>query len=141
MTSVAPNNSGQFKDSSMNDKSDDGDETVSAVGMDIEQTLHDKVNKWRGKLLDIGNRNPLVNCSFNPSRGVIEIVTPDCETVWRTLAADSEAGADPMRFPWRRELVPAPAEELARTALKIRSARKGHFAGGHQNYGFRSPCL
>lgn len=118
MTSVAPNNSGQFKDSSMNDKSDDGDETVSAVGMDIEQTLHDKVNKWRGKLLDIGNRNPLVNCSFNPSRGVIEIVTPDCETVWRTLAADSEAGADPMRFPWRRELVPAPAEELARTALK-----------------------
>lgn len=103
----------------------DGDPAkVSSMSTDIEQTLLDKVKKWRGKLLDIGNRNPLVNCSFNPSRGVIEIVTPDCETVWRTLAADSEAGADPMRFPWRRDLVPAPAEDLpSKDAKKNRSAK------------------
>ena len=76
----------------------------------IEQALSSTVEKWRGKLLDIGNRNPLVNSSFNSSRGVVEIVVPDVETVWRRLVADSEAGADPMRFPWRRELVPPPPD-------------------------------
>ena len=77
---------------------------------DIEAQLRCQVGNWRKRLLDLGNRNPLISCSFNPSRGVIEILHPLCEVVWRKLAADSGAGADPMRFPWRRILVPPPAE-------------------------------
>ncbi|MEO2031715.1 MAG: DUF4011 domain-containing protein [Planctomycetaceae bacterium] len=76
----------------------------------IESTVRDKVEKWREKLLDLGNRNPLISTSFSPSRGVIEIFAPGCESVWRKLAAESEAGADPMRFPWRIDLVPPPDE-------------------------------
>lgn len=106
----------------MNDKSegDAGSSASNATG--IEQTLLDKVEKWRGKLLDIGNRNPLVNCSFNPSRGVIEVVTPDCESVWRKLAADSEAGIDPMRFPRRHELVPPPVGTESKPSTKTSRA-------------------
>ncbi|MCH7726594.1 MAG: DUF4011 domain-containing protein, partial [Planctomycetes bacterium] len=78
--------------------------TYSADNM--EAKLRAQVAKWRERLLDLGNRNPLINCSFNPSRGVLGIVHPDCESVWRKLAADSEAGTASMRFPWRRELVP-----------------------------------
>jgi len=79
-----------------------------AVGraVDLEGKLRAQVENWRKRLLDVGNRNSLVNCSFNPSRGVLEIVHPECEVVWRTLAADSAAGVAPMRFPWKRELVP-----------------------------------
>ena len=77
---------------------------------DIQGKLRDQVENWRKRLLDLGNRNSLISCSFNPSRGVIEIVHPNCEEVWRKLAADSEAGTDPMRFPWRRDLVPPPLE-------------------------------
>lgn len=71
---------------------------------DMEARIRAEVNKWREKLLDLGNRNPLINCSFNSSRGVIRIVHPTCEIVWRKLAADNDAGAASMRFPWRREL-------------------------------------
>ena len=67
----------------MNDKAVDHDQDTHPLTTGIDQTLFDKVEKWRSKLLDIGNRNPLVSCSFNPSRGVIEIVTPDSERVWR----------------------------------------------------------
>jgi hypothetical protein len=86
-------------------------DTAPPLTADIETVLHNKVEKWREKLLDLGNRNQLINCSFNPSRGAIELAYPECETIWRQLAADSEAGADPMRFPWRRELVPPPPPE------------------------------
>ena len=41
---------------------------------DIEGRLRSQVENWRKRLLDVGNQNPLINCSFNPSRGVIEIV-------------------------------------------------------------------
>lgn len=77
---------------------------------EIESRLIGQVEKWRDKLLDLGNRNPLINCSFNPSRGVIELLFPDCELIWRKLAADGAAGSDPMRFPWRRDLVPPPPD-------------------------------
>ena len=83
---------------------------VHSASADIEAKLRLQVEKWREKLLDLGNRNPLINCSFNPSRGVIEIIHPECETVWRKLAAESEAGAASMRFPWRRDLVPPSTE-------------------------------
>ena len=109
----------------MNDKAVDHDQDTHPLTTGIDQTLFDKVEKWRSKLLDIGNRNPLVSCSFNPSRGVIEIVTPDSERVWRSLAADSEAGADPMRFPWRRELVPPPAGEGQNSGPKKARLAKG----------------
>lgn len=76
--------------------------------LDVEAKLRAQVESWRKKLLDLGNRNPLINCSFNASRGVVEIVHPDCESVWKQLVTNSEAGSTTMRFPWRRDLVPPP---------------------------------
>jgi very-short-patch-repair endonuclease len=81
------------------------------AAVDLEAAIRGKVEKWREKLLDLGNRNPLINTSFNPSRGVIEVVAPSSESVWNTLAAGSDAGVDPMRFPWRSELVPPSYDE------------------------------
>lgn len=97
----------------MADRSDDASSAAPLHAGDVEARLRVQVEKWRERLLDLGNRNPLVNCSFNPSRGVVRIVHPDCDTVWRKLAADNEAGAASMRFPWRRELVPPPANDDA----------------------------
>jgi very-short-patch-repair endonuclease len=79
---------------------------------DLEARLRNQVAKWQSKLLDLGNRNPLINCSFNATRGVVELVTPETEVVWRKLASEGAAGSDVMRFPWRRELVPPPPEFL-----------------------------
>ncbi len=75
---------------------------------DLESRLSQQVENWRKKLLDLGNRNSLINCSFSKTHGVVEILHPNTETVWRKLAADNEAGAAMMRFPWRRDLVPMP---------------------------------
>lgn len=72
--------------------------------------LAGKVEKWREKLLDLSNRNQLINCSFNPTRGVLEIDTPDCKTVWEQLVTDSESNTGSMRFPWKHSLVPQPEE-------------------------------
>lgn len=79
---------------------------------DLEARLRNQVAKWQSKLLDLGNRNPLINCSFNATRGVVELVTPETEVIWRKLASEGTAGSDVMRFPWRRELVPPPPEFL-----------------------------
>lgn len=78
------------------------------ISADLEGRLRNQVSKWQSKLLDLGNRNPLINCSFNASRGVVELVTPDTEAVWKRLATEGTAGSNPMRFPWRRDLVPPP---------------------------------
>ena len=75
---------------------------------DVEQKLQLQVENWRKKLLDVGNRNPLINCSLESNRGALPILYPDCEVVWRKLAADNEAGTAALRFPWRRDLVPPP---------------------------------
>ncbi|MCD0461415.1 DUF4011 domain-containing protein [Roseiconus lacunae] len=72
--------------------------------------LETKLESWRERLLDLGNRNPLINCRFTERSSLIEFDTPSTEVIWCTLAADSEAGASPMRFPWRRDLVPPPAD-------------------------------
>ena len=77
---------------------------------DLELNLRTQVTKWQSKLLDLGNRNPLIHCSFNATRGVIELVIPDSETIWRRLASEGTAGSGSMRFPWRRDLVPPPPE-------------------------------
>src|SRR5262245_35477594 len=78
---------------------------------DLEAKLRLQVENWRRRLLDIGNRNPLVNCSFGTSYGALEISHPESETIWLALAAESEAGSESMRFPWRRDLVPPPKEQ------------------------------
>lgn len=75
---------------------------------DVEERLRCQVAKWQSKLLDLGNRNPLINCSFNASRGVVELLMPDTDAVWKRLATEGTAGSNPMRFPWRRDLVPPP---------------------------------
>ena len=77
---------------------------------DIVEMLRAHVENWRKKLLDLGNHNSLINCSFSQSHGVVEIIHPNTEAVWRKLAADNEAGAATMRFPWRRDLVPMPRD-------------------------------
>lgn len=74
----------------------------------IQYDLEAKLESWRERLLDLGNRNPLINCRFTERSSLIEFDTPSTETIWRTLAADSEAGASAMRFPWRRDLIPPP---------------------------------
>ena len=76
----------------------------------IEEKLRAQVEGWRRRLLDLGNRNALIKCSFDRSRGVVEIVHPSCEKVWHELVTDSEAGTVSMRLPWRRDLVPPPAD-------------------------------
>jgi len=79
-------------------------------GLDIETQLRGQIENWRKRLLDVGNRNPLINCPLDSSRSALEIVHPECEVVWRQLAADVEAGTLALRFPWRRDLVPPPEE-------------------------------
>lgn len=46
--------------------------------------IHDRIESWRDKLLDVGNRNPLINCSFRESSGVVEILTDDCDALWKS---------------------------------------------------------
>lgn len=70
--------------------------------------LLSQVESWRSRLLDIGNRNPLINTSFNQSRGVVEFANPTPEVVWRKLITAGEAGSRVLRFPWKRDLVPPP---------------------------------
>ncbi len=96
---------------------------VPSASADTESVLRGRVEQWRSNLLEIGNRNPLVNCSFSRSRAV-EILTPSSETVWRKLAADGEAGSTSMRFPWRRDLVP-PLVNADEPAQKPRRPAKG----------------
>ena len=78
--------------------------------IDIHDALANKVELWRDKLLDLGNRNALINTKFSDYGGTIEFDTPVTEEIWVKLAAESEAGANPMRFPWHRDLVPPPED-------------------------------
>ena len=79
---------------------------------DLEARLRNQVAKWQSKLLDLGNRNPLINCSFDAARGVVELISPETELIWGSLTSKWEPRTDVMRFPWRRELVPPPPEFL-----------------------------
>lgn len=86
---------------------------IAAALPDLEARLRQQVVKWRSKLLDLGNRNPLIHCSFNPTRGVVELAFPNTDAIWKRLVSDGAAGTGAMRFPWRRDLVPPPPEYLA----------------------------
>ncbi|MBL8888653.1 MAG: DUF4011 domain-containing protein [Planctomycetaceae bacterium] len=79
--------------------------------VDYNAKLRSQVENWRSHLLDIGNRNPLINTSFNPVRGVLEFAHPDPEDVWRKLVIAGEAGSRALRFPWKRDLVPPSINE------------------------------
>lgn len=83
---------------------------TSAGNDGVQDVLADKVELWRDRLLDLGNRNALINTRFSERSSTIEFDTPSTEEIWEKLAAESEAGADPMRFPWRRDLVPPPPD-------------------------------
>ena len=67
-----------------------------------------QIESWRNRLLDIGNRNPLINTSFHPTRGVLELMHPQSETVWSRLITAGEAGSRALRFAWKHDLVPPP---------------------------------
>ncbi len=69
-----------------------------------------QIENWRSHLLDIGNRNPLINTSFSQSRGVIELVHPTPESLWRKLSTAVESSGKTLRFPRKRELVRPPAK-------------------------------
>lgn len=95
--------------------------------LDLEAKLRNQIRKWQSKLLDLGNRNSLINCSFNPTRGVIELVFPETEAIWRKLATDGTAGSNAMRFPWRHELVPPPPgydDEEETTTSEVEPVKK-----------------
>jgi very-short-patch-repair endonuclease len=77
---------------------------------DLNAKLLAQIENWRSHLLDIGNRNPLINTSFSATRGVIEFVHPDIDVVWRELVLSGEVGTGRLVFPWKVDLVP-PAEE------------------------------
>ena len=83
-----------------------------ASEFDQNAKLASQIESWRSRLLDIGNRNPLINTSFNPSRGVLEFANPEPEVVWRKLITAGEAGSNALRFPWKRDLVPSPDKEV-----------------------------
>ena len=83
---------------------------------DPSAKLFTQVESWRSRLLDIGNRNPLINTSFNPSRGVLEFAHPEPEVVWRKLVIAGEAGSRSLRFPWKRDLVPPPNNDTMEVA-------------------------
>ena len=72
------------------------------------EILSDRIESWRDRLLNLGNRNALINCRFGERAGLVRIDTPSTEAVWQTLIAGSAAGTRPMRFVRRRDLVPPP---------------------------------
>ncbi|MBU6173101.1 MAG: DUF4011 domain-containing protein, partial [Planctomycetes bacterium] len=65
-----------------------------------------QIESWRDRLLDIGNRNPLINTSLHPTRGVLELMHPQSEMIWSRLVTAGEAGSRSLRFVWKRDIVP-----------------------------------
>lgn len=108
----------------MSERVDENDAEPSSP-VDLEERLMAQVENWRKRLLDLGNRNPLINCVLGSSRGAVELVHPACDTIWRKLAAQSEAGAVGLRFPWRRELVPPPDDNNTSNPRSPRDDRPG----------------
>ncbi len=83
---------------------------------DPNTKLRSQVESWRSHLLDIGNRNPLVNTSFSPARGVLEFAHPESEVIWRKLVTAGEAGSRALRFPGRAILShPQPEKQIPKS--------------------------
>jgi len=57
------------------------------------------LEQWRKRLLDIGKRNPLVNCRLSPKAALV-LEHPPVADLWQALFAGDE-----LLFPWKRDLV------------------------------------
>jgi hypothetical protein len=75
---------------------------------DSKTRLIAQVENWRSRLLDIGNRNPLISTSFSATRGVVDLLSPDPEVIWKKLIVSGEAGTRSMRFAWKKDVVLQP---------------------------------
>ena len=65
----------------------------------------ERIEEWRGHLLDTSKRNRLVNFKTGWGGG-IALIGPASVDLWRKLVADEAV----LTFPWKRDLVDLPAE-------------------------------
>jgi superfamily I DNA and/or RNA helicase len=75
---------------------------------DTNTRLIAQIENWRSRLLDIGNRNPLISTPFSATRGVLDLLSPDPEGIWKKLIVSGEAGTRSMRFAWKKDIVVQP---------------------------------
>ena len=59
-----------------------------------------RIKEWQRKLLDLTNRNQLINCKIGP-RAAFPLEYPSPGQVWSGLLGGAE-----LTFAWKRELVP-----------------------------------
>ena len=59
-----------------------------------------RIKEWQRKLLDLTNRNQLINCKIGP-RAAFPLEYPSPGQVWSKLLGGAE-----LMFAWKRELVP-----------------------------------
>lgn len=78
---------------------------------DSKPRLIAQIENWRSRLLDIGNRNPLISTPFSATRGVIDLLNPDPEGIWKKLIVSGESGTRSMRFAWKKDIVGQPKSE------------------------------
>ena len=71
--------------------------------------LHNQIEEWRKRLLDLTKRNRLVNCKIG-DRAAIEIVHPDPENVWQRIVVNNRT----MSFAWKRDLLDEKDEDDSR---------------------------
>ena len=62
--------------------------------------LHDQIEEWRKRLLDLSKRNRLVNCKIG-ARAAIEVVHPEPESLWQRIVVNNGT----MSFAWKRDLL------------------------------------
>jgi very-short-patch-repair endonuclease len=92
---------GLIKKTNINDSTKNG----------VQNEIIQKIESWRDRLLDPGSRNPLINSSFDTGRGVLELLNPKSEMIWRKLITSGEAGSRSLRFAMKRNLVPPPDDD------------------------------
>ena len=94
------------KPDSLRSSNQKGTSSAATGSQKVGDKLRAQVEIWRKKLLDIGNRNSLINAALSTSRGIVEVVFPECDSAWSKLATSGEANSPSVRFPWKRDLVP-----------------------------------
>jgi very-short-patch-repair endonuclease len=68
-------------------------------------TLADRIEEWRGQLLDTSKRNRLVSLNLGRT-GAVKLVHPDADRLWTRLVVEGKA----MTFPFKRDLLGMPPE-------------------------------
>jgi hypothetical protein len=76
--------------------------------------LHDQIEEWRKRLLDLSKRNRLVNCKIG-ARAAVEIVYPDPELVWQRVVVNGNK----MSFAWKRDLLDEEDDEKGAPQLSL----------------------